>query len=125
MSSIDVVIPTYKPDDKFLTLIERLERQTVKPDRIIVMNTEQKYYDRLIYGSHFQDKYKNVEVYHISKREFDHGRTRHMAMKRTQGDFALFMTQDAVPVDEKLIEELLAAFQDGAVAVAYARQLPF
>ena len=124
MSSIDVVIPTYKPDDKFLTLIERLERQTVKPDRIIVMNTEQKYYDRLIYGSHFQDKYKNVEVYHISKREFDHGRTRHMAMKRTQGDFALFMTQDAVPVDEKLIEELLAAFQDGAVAVAYARQLP-
>lgn len=124
MSRIDVVVPTYKPDEKFITLIERLERQTVKPDRIIVMNTEQKYYDRLIYGSHFQDKYKNVEVCHISKREFDHGRTRHMAMKRTQGEFVLFMTQDAVPVDEKLIEQLLAAFQDEAVAVAYARQLP-
>lgn len=124
MSRIDVVVPTYKPDQKFLTLIERLEGQTVKPERIIVMNTEQKYYDRLIYGSHFQDKYKDVEVCHISKREFDHGRTRHMAMKRTQGDFVLFMTQDAVPVDDRLIEQLLLSFQDDKVAVAYARQLP-
>ncbi|MDE6607696.1 MAG: glycosyltransferase family 2 protein, partial [Lachnospiraceae bacterium] len=82
MSRIDVVVPTYKPDQKFLTLIERLEGQTVKPDRIIVMNTEQKYYARVSYGSHFQDKYKNVEVCHISNREFDLGSTRHMAMRR-------------------------------------------
>lgn len=124
MSRVDVIIPTYKPDEKFLTLIARLEKQTVKPERIIVMNTEQKYYDRLIYGSHFQDEYKNVEVYHISKREFDHGRTRHMAMKRTDGEFVLLMTQDAIPADNKLIEHLLSAFGDEAVAVAYARQLP-
>jgi len=124
MSRVDVIIPTYKPDEKFLTLVERLEKQTKKPDRIIVMNTEQKYYDRLIYGSHFQDEYKNLEVYHISKREFDHGRTRHMAMKRADGEFVLFMTQDAVPEDNKLIEHLLSAFKDEAVAVAYARQIP-
>lgn len=124
MSRVNVIIPTYKPDEKFLTLIDRLEKQTVKPERIIIMNTEQKYYDRLIYGSHFQDEYKNVEVYHISKREFDHGRTRHMAMKRADGEFVLLMTQDAVPADLKLIEHLLSAFHDEKTAVAYARQLP-
>lgn len=124
MNRVDVIIPTYKPDEKFLTLVERLEKQTVKPERIMVTNTEQKYYDRLIYGSHFQDEYKNLTVYHISKREFDHGRTRHTAMKRADGEFVLLMTQDAVPADDKLIEYLLSAFEDEAVAVAYARQLP-
>ncbi len=124
MDKVNVVIPTYKPDEKFLMLIDRLEKQSIKPERIIVMNTEQKYYDRLIYGTHFQEEHKNVEVYHISKREYDHGRTRHLGMKKAEAQFVLFMTQDAVPADEKVIEELLSAFKDKAVAVAYARQLP-
>lgn len=124
MDRVNVIIPTYKPDKKFVTLIERLEKQTIKPERIIVMNTEQKYYDRLIYGTYFQEEHKNVEVYHISKREFDHGRTRHLGMKKADGEFVLLMTQDAVPADDKLIEELLLAFKEEGVAVAYARQLP-
>lgn len=124
MERVNVVIPTYKPDKKFLMLLERLEVQTVKPERIIVMNTEQKYFDRLTYGTRFQDKHKNVEVFHISKREFDHGRTRHLGMKRADGEYVLFMTQDAVPADDKLIEHLLMSFADKDVAVAYARQLP-
>lgn len=33
------------------------------------------------------------------------------------------MTQDAVPADEHLIENLLACMEDTSVAVAYARQL--
>lgn len=124
MERVDVVIPTYKPDKKFLMLLDRLRIQTVKPERIIVMNTEQKYFERLIYGTRFRDEYKNVEVYHISKREFDHGRTRHIGMKKTDTDYVLFMTQDAVPADEKMIEQLLIPFGDGKVAAAYARQLP-
>lgn len=124
MHKLNVIIPTYKPDKKFLMLVERLEKQTIKPDRIIVMNTEQKYFDRLIYGTHFQEEHKNLEVYHISKREFDHGRTRHLAMKKADSEFVLFMTQDAVPADEKLIEELLQGFSEENAAVVYARQLP-
>jgi len=124
MERVNVVIPTYKPDKKFLMLLERLGAQTVKPERIIVMNTEQKYFDRLIYGTRFQDKYRNVEVFHISKREFDHGRTRHLGMKRADGEYVLFMTQDAVPADDKLVEHLLMSFADKDIAVAYARQLP-
>lgn len=124
MARVDVVIPTYKPDEKFLMLLNRLQTQNVKPERIIVMNTEQKYFERLVYGTRFQDEYKNVEIYHISKREFDHGRTRHLGMKKADGEYVLFMTQDAVPADDKLIEQLLLAFMDKDVAVAYARQLP-
>ena len=124
MSRVNVIIPTYKPDEKFLRLINRLEKQTVKPERIIIVNTEQKYFDRLIYGTHFLEEHKTVEIHHISRREFDHGRTRHLGMKKADSEFVLLMTQDAVPADDKLIEQLLMAFQEEGVAVAYARQLP-
>ena len=42
---IDVIIPTYRPGKKFLELMKRLSEQTVKADRIIIMNTEEKYFD--------------------------------------------------------------------------------
>lgn len=40
------------------------------------------------------------------------------------GEFILFMTQDAVPAHETMIEELYAPFSDKKVCAAYARQLP-
>lgn len=123
MDKVDVVIPVYKPDHKFLTLIERLERQSVPVNRIIVMNTEQKYFDRLFYGTSFRKDYHNIIVKHISKREFDHGRTRNRGVQLSDADYFVMMTQDALPADERLVEELIVPLRDERVAVAYARQL--
>ncbi len=120
---IDVIIPTYKPGKELFTLIERLEKQTMPPDKIILMNTEQKYFDTLVYGERFPEQHKKVEVNHISKREFDHGRTRRQGVKKSDADIFIMMTQDAMPADKYLIERLVAPLT-GTVAVSYARQLP-
>ena len=122
--TVDVIIPTYKPDRKFLKLIESLSHQTVPVSRILVMNTEEKYFDRLTYGTNFLEKYRNVEVYHLSQREFDHGRTRNEGAKRSDADVFVCMTQDAIPKDDRLIEALLDGLSKEDTAVAYARQLP-
>ena len=42
----------------------------------------------------------------------------------TSGDFVLFMTQDALPVDRFYIERLLEPFSDSEVAMVSGRQLP-
>ena len=123
MDKVDVIIPVYKPDHKFLTLIDRLEHQSVPANRIIVINTEQKYFDRLIYGTSFQKDHHNVIVQHISKREFDHGATRNRGVQCSDADYFVMMTQDAVPADEFLLEELLKPLHRERVAAAYARQL--
>ena len=81
MEKADIIIPVYKPDGKFLTLIEKLGKQSVLPNRIIIMNTEQKYYDRLIYGTSFQKEHRDMVVKHLSRREFDHGRTRNRGVQ--------------------------------------------
>ena len=123
VEKVDVIIPVYKPDHKFLTLIERLEQQSVPVNRIIVINTEQKYFDRLIYGTSFQKDHHNVIVKHISRREFDHGKTRNRGVQCSDADCFVMMTQDAVPADEFLLEELLKPLRGEHVAAAYARQL--
>ena len=120
---IDIIIPVYKPDTMFLTLIERLERQNIAVGQIIIMNTEQKYFDRLLYGTSFQKEHRNLVVKHLSKREFDHGKTRNIAVQHSDADYFIMMTQDAVPADEHLVEELIRQVRQDKVAVAYARQL--
>lgn len=122
---IDVIIPTYRPGKKFLELMKRLSEQTVKADRIIIMNTEEKYFDGFLYGTDFAREYPEAEVHHLSKREYDHGGTRDRAAGKSGADFFLCMTDDAVPADNRLIERLRDALcQAGDIAVAYARQLP-
>lgn len=124
MSRVDIIIPAYKPDQRFIELIRRLEQQSVPVNQIIVMNTEQKYFDRLIYGTSFLKDYHNITVKHISKREFDHGRTRNDGVHQSEAEYFVMMTQDAVPADEHLIKELLKPLQEHKAAVSYARQLP-
>ena len=122
---IDVIIPTYRPGKKFLELMKRLSEQTVKADRIIIMNTEEKYFDGFLYGTDFAREYPQAEVHHLSKREYDHGGTRDRAAGKSSAELFLCMTDDAVPADERLIERLRDALcQSEDIAVAYARQLP-
>lgn len=123
MEKTDIIIPVYKPDHKFLQLIESLEHQSVPVNKIIVMNTEQKYFDRLIYGTSFQKDHRDIVVRHLSKREFDHGRTRNRGVQYSDAAFFIMMTQDAVPADAFMVENLIGQLRGEKVAVAYARQM--
>lgn len=126
MSTVDIIIPTYKPDMALLRLIDDLERQSVRPSKIIIMNTEEKYWDDLLSKSkeNPQEKYDNIVVEHVTKAEFDHGETRNRGVSCSDAEFFLMMTQDAFPRDKVLISSLLKAFDDSNVAAAYARQYP-
>lgn len=115
---IDVIIPVYRPDEKLRKLLERLLRQTVLPGKILLMNTEETYFNpKLLEGM------EGIEVHHLSKREFDHGRTRHEATTYSDADIFVFMTQDAMPKDRYLLEKLIQPLERGEASVSYARQL--
>ena len=71
--NVDVIIPTYRPGKEFTELLTRLERQECPPDRIVVMNTGEQYWNRE------WEKCKLVEVHHLEQKDFDHGGTRRRA----------------------------------------------
>ncbi len=122
--NVDIIIPTLKPGQDFADLLNALETQSIRPGRIIVMNTEEKYFERLKYGKKKLRKYSNVEVHHVSEREFDHGNTRNQGVKRSRAPYFVCMTQDALPKNEFVLEKLLEPLVRGEAAVSYARQLP-
>jgi rhamnosyltransferase len=118
--SIDVIIPAYKPDEKLSKLLVMLYRQTVKPDRVIILNTVE--YE----GQELQlpvINSSNISVVPIDKKYFDHGGTRKYGASLSDAEILMFMTQDAIPADEFLIEKLIEPYQDAWVAATYARQL--
>ncbi len=119
---IDVIIPTYKPDERLLEILRMLAAQTVKVNKIILMNTEEKYMNSLFFGGVNEETARILEIHHITRREFDHGFTRNEGASHSQADVLVYMTQDAVPQDARLIEELVRPLSDEAVAVSYARQ---
>lgn len=117
--TVDIIIPVYRPDEKYIRLLQGLKKQIYPIHKIIVMNTERKYYE--------EDRYpqlSNIEVHHIQKSEFDHGGTRNQAVQYSNSDIIFFLTQDAVPPDRHLVENILKPFEDEMVAAVYGRQIP-
>lgn len=133
--SVDIIIPTYRPDDQFYKLLGRLLKQTVKTidkvdeaaeeylNKIFIINTEEKYFDKDKFQKVCKGS-KQIEVRHITRQEFDHGGTRNFAASLSTSDVIMFMTQDAMPEDYRLVENLIKPLKKENVAVAYARQLP-
>lgn len=116
---VDVIIPVYRPESSFREVLKRLDKQSIRPERILLINTEERFWNpELIQGL------EHAEVYHITKAEFDHAATRRMAADLSKAEYMMFLTQDAVPADSRLIERLLLALQEREVAAAFARQLP-
>ncbi|MBR4315013.1 MAG: glycosyltransferase family 2 protein [Lachnospiraceae bacterium] len=127
----DVVILTHAPKDDVILSIEKLLIQSIKPSKIVIYNTcESIFYSKICNVGRFKEltNLNNVRVVHISEDEFDHGRTRNDASKLCESNYILFLTDDAIPYDEHMCEEMLNLFDkystvNSKVAVVYARQL--
>jgi rhamnosyltransferase len=62
-------------------------------------------------------------LYHITKAEFGHGRTRNFGASVANGSILVFLSQDATPVGEGWLENLVAAFADQCTWGAFCRQV--
>ena len=124
---VDIIIPTYKPNDTFCLLLQKLQEQTFVVHRLILLNTEERLWEEA------KEKYPIEEclvalpfphtILHVTKETFDHGGTRNLGAKESEADVVMYMTQDAVPADHILIEELLKGMEQENVGIAYGRQL--
>ncbi|MDO4274212.1 MAG: glycosyltransferase [Eubacteriales bacterium] len=117
---VDVVVPTYRPGKEFSLLLKRLEEQDYPIEKILVMNTEEEFWDKA-----WEVQFPLVEVRHIKKADFDHGGTRRRAAEISEAEIMVFMTQDALPRNRELISSLVRPILEGEkTGAVYARQLP-
>ena len=117
---IDVIIPTYKPGKEFEKLFGRLQKQEYPIHKIIIINTRTDIFPEELNRSNYK-----IEITHIEPDQFDHGGTRNMGAGMSDADIVVYMTQDAIPVDEKLIGTFAKIFEENPdIGIAYGRQLP-
>lgn len=119
METVDIIIPAYRPGKEFENLLDSLSTQNYPVEKILVMNTEEKFWNTA-----WEKKFPKVDVVHLKKADFDHGGTRCRGARLSDSDIMVFMTQDAVPADRNLIGNLIRPLQaNSKVGAAYARQL--
>lgn len=115
---ISLIIPTLNAQQYMPQLIEVLDRQTRKADEIIIVDSEST--DDTVNMAE-QAGYKVIPV---KRKDFDHGGTRNLAVGQAEGDLVLFLSQDALPVDEYYIYNLVSGFKKKDVVMISGRQLP-
>jgi rhamnosyltransferase len=65
-----------------------------------------------------------VQLHQIAPAEFGHGRTRNVGARLAQGEWLVYLTQDAVPAGPHWLANLTRHLRQPAVAAAFGRQLP-
>lgn len=117
---ISLVIPTLNAAEEIGVLLQSLLAQTVAPDEILVVDSAS--VDATV---SIAKECPGVRVISIERKDFNHGLTRDMALRESTGDIVCFMTQDAVPANDKFVENLIAPIlSDGQIAISSGRQLP-
>lgn len=119
MPKISIVIPTLNAAIFIKGLLESLQNQTVFVDEIIVVDSSST--DNTITLASTYDRVKTIV---IPRENFNHGTTRHQAFMEAQGDIVCFLTQDALPLNERYLENLLQPFSNCKVALCSGRQRP-
>ena len=118
--TVDIIIPVYKPDEKLVYLVDRLQQQDYKIKTIRIINTKSEVPLPPITMGPFP-----VEIIEIEAKDFDHGATRNMGARLSSADLLIFMTQDAVPAERSLVSSFVREFEKYQdVNIAYGRQLP-
>lgn len=117
---ISVIIPTLNAEHEIEALLIALERQSIQPNEILVVDSASE--DKTI---ELVQKHKGVRLLQIDRQDFNHGTTRDMALNESSGDFVCFLTQDAVPVSGDYLKWLVNPMvEDSNIALVSGRQLP-
>lgn len=118
---VDVIIPVYKPTEKLNELLKAITTQTYRVNCIFLLHTQDGC--DLSWAKEVSSTI-HVEEIPIEKEHFDHGATRDLGMQISEAEVTILMTQDAVPANDKLVENLVKALeQEPQIAVAYGRQI--
>lgn len=113
-----VIIPTLNAAGYIDALLRSLESQTLPPREILVVDSASDDDTLRLAKAH-----PAVRILTVARREFDHGGTRDMAIRRCDSPFAVLLTQDALPSGDDCMRALLEPFADSSVAAVCGRQV--
>lgn len=117
--NIQVIIPVYKPDNKLIELLKKIKKQSINSISLLIIDSGS--------NNEYMNEIQDIDclVKKIDSKTFNHGGTRQMGADMfPDKDIYIYLTQDAILVDEYAISNIVKVFNDNNVGCAYGRQLP-
>ena len=118
--NIAIVIPVFRPDGRLKMCIERLLRQSVMPDRILLNVLYENPVDREIPEVYMDER---IEVRYTPREEYDRAGSRDTILRELDSDIVIFMVQTAIPQNRYLVEKLTEPFKKKRTEVVYGRHM--
>jgi rhamnosyltransferase len=116
---IALVLPTLNAGALWNKWLDSFNSQCLMPSRVLVLDSSSE--DNTCQLA----EYSGMEVINIPRLQFNHGRTRQLAVDILfDAEIIIFMTQDALLANSDSIKKLIDLFSDNTIGVAYGRQLP-
>lgn len=110
---ISVIIPTLNAQKYLRALLERLKEQVLpKGEQMEILLMDSGSDDRTIeiaegVAKEWEEQEILLRILPVKREEFDHGGTRNLAWKKAEGEYIFFLTQDALPCDDRYISNML------------------
>jgi len=120
MKKIDtsIILLTLNPGEKFKKVLKAIFNQTYKDYEVILIDSSST--DNTL---KYAKKYP-IRIYRIQREDFGHGKTRNLGAKLAKGQYVVYLTQDAIPADNKWLVNLLVNLKTTDVAGVFGRQVP-
>lgn len=117
---ISVVIPTKNAGRDFEFTLQRLKDQKgIRETEIIIADSGSS--DSTIDIA----RGYSAKVLSISPGEYHHGVTRNLAAEKADGDYILFLVQDAIPIGDEIVKNMAKKLaEDPEIAAVTCRQIP-
>ena len=117
---VGIVIPTLQAGRCLENLLPALRSQSMPPCSIVVIDSSS------IDDTVALARTAGAIVEVIPRTDFDHGATRNRgAVLAGDVDILVFMAQDALPVNDGFLAQLVRPLVEGTAAAAFARQVPY
>ena len=117
---VSIIVPTCNAGESFYQFAMMIKKQTANIKQVLIIDSSSN--DKTV--SIAKEFGFDVEV--IERKDFGHGKTRQYALEKISTEIVVFLTQDALLVDEFAIENLVKFLNDDEMMGAvYGRQLPY
>ena len=118
---VSIVIPVKNGGDKLKRCLEMIAKQdTDLQYEVICVDSGSRD------GSLEVLKQFDCKVFSIPASEFGHGKTRNYGASKGDGEFVVFITQDAIPAHEKWLDNLVKPMRlDAKIAGGFGSHLPY
>jgi len=122
--TISIIIPTYRPNKNLLRSLNKLSQLCATGEysmEVIIINTISEIQIKDIVKN---NKYSfKLEIINIKKDEFNHGDTRNLGVSKSKGEYIIFLSQDAYPVETNFIEYFIEDLNKKNIVAVFGKEI--